>query len=491
MEKDSFVFKIPGVALLLVAILFSSYGHAAGVKTSFKRYSVFTYENDTILCEPYQVKKNDWLYKIFRQKGEISETDFPRFLNIFKKINPHISDIEAIAPGINILIPLRKIDTQDYEQKTPGIVEVPVIEFSSVPEKFELQPFIKRHTIQSGDTVSKLIDKKFLDKGGAISQEAQKIFSLLNPNITNINLIYQGTQLVIPDPSILAQPWFKSFLKQGSNGNAIPQAPTEKTSTPHLPVISTLQMTQLKRYSELIQGTLINQGRMHFPGRGAQPNLVLDLTQTPLIKNEDGEKTIIIPRDNGSSLGKDLVENIRAYWKQIKIQELDNAISMAEELERDKTSIDDRPVDTAKFISTLLSVTQASYTPDQIISFTIGTIEINASLGRISRLGQPDLLINTGNVYGLALEAIEKKGNQILTIPPGLTMSELILSLFPRLGYSIWKNPSFTTSGQVETIKGIYAKKDTEELLFTRQKPTAEASSFLKSENIQFLILNQ
>ena len=485
------MFKIPSAALLLAIILFSSYGHAAGVKTSFKRYSVFTYENDTILCEPYQVKKDDWLYKIFRQKGEISEADFPMFLNIFKKINPRISNIDAIAPGINILIPLRKIDTKDYEQKTPGIVEVPVIEFSSVPEKFEIQPFIRKHTIQTGDTVSKLLDKKFLEKGGGISQAAQKTFSRLNPNVANIDLIYQGTQLVIPDPSILAQPWFKSFLKQGSNPNAIPQAPVKKTSTPRLPVISPLQMTQLKRYSELIQGTLLNQGKMHFPGRGALPNLVLDLTQTPLIESKNGEKTIIIPQDNGSSLGKDLVENIRAYWEQIKIQDLDNTISMAEKLGRDKTSLDDRPVDIDKFILTLLSITQTPYTPDQIFPFAIGTIEMSASFGRINRQGQPDLLINTGNVYGLALEAIKKKGNQILTISPGLTMSELILTLFTRLGYSIWENPSFTSTGRVETIKGIYAKKDTEELLFTRHKPTTAAISFLETENIQFLILTQ
>lgn len=484
------MFKIPGAALIFAVLLFSSYVHAAGVKTSYKQYSVFTFENDTILCEPYQVKKDDWLYKIFRQKGEISEADFPRFLNIFKKINPRINNIDNIAPGINILIPLRKIDTQDYEQKTPGIVEVPVIEFSSVPEKFELQPFIKRHTIQPGDTVSRLLDKEFFLKGGAISQEGQKTFFHLNPDITNIDLIYQGTQLVIPDPSILAQPWFKSFLRQGSTG-IIPQEPVEKISTSRLPVISQQQMTQLKRYSELIQGTLINHGKMHFPG-APQPNLVLDLTQTPLIEGKDGEKTIIIPRDDpGSSLGNDLVENIKAYWNQIKVQELENVITRAEELERDKTSLDDRPVDTAKFISTLLSVTQASYTPDEIISFSIGTIEINASFGRINREGQPDLLINTGSVYGLALEAIEKKGNQILTIPPELTMSELILSLFTRLGYSIWRDPSFTTSGRIETIKGIYAKKDTEELLFTRQKPTTAAISFLETENIQFLILNQ
>ena len=86
---------------------------------------------------------------------------------------------------------------------------------------------------------------------------------------------------------------------------------------------------------------------------------------------------------------------------------------------------------------------------------------------------------------------LKKKGNQILSISPELTMSELILTLFTRLGYSTWKNPSFTTAGHVEIIKGIYVTKDTEKLLFTRQKPTTTAITFLESENIQFLILTQ
>ena len=48
-------------------------------------YNTFLYKNYTIrydrgwdiLCDPYIVKKNDWIYKLFRQKGEISQKDFP------------------------------------------------------------------------------------------------------------------------------------------------------------------------------------------------------------------------------------------------------------------------------------------------------------------------------------------------------------------------------------------------------------------------------
>ena len=492
MKKDFLLFKTAAPALMLVVLFLVAYVHASGIKTSYKQYSVFTYENEDILCEPYQVKKDDWLYKIFRKKGEISEADFPRFLNIFKKINPRINNIDSIAPGINILIPLKKIDKQTYEQKKPGIVEVPVVEFSSIPDRFDIRPFIREKTIQAGDTVSTLLSSQFLEKDGSLSQEGQKAFSHLNPNIKNIDMIYQGAQLVIPDPSILSQPWFESFLKQGSASlRSMDQTPVETSSHSLLPVISPQQMAQLKRYAALIQGTLINQGQMYFPGKEAQANLVLDLVQTPLIESKDGQKTLIVPSDdNGSSLGNELVKNIKAYWKQIKIQEIDMAISIAQELGKNKNSMADRVIGPSKFISKLLSITQYPYTPENI-SFSVESIEMSASFGHITRQGEPDLLINAGSVYGLALETLEEKGNHILTISPGLTMSELILTLFTRLGYSTWKNPSFTTSGRVESIKGIYVAKDKEKLFFTRQKPNSTAISFLETENIQFLILNQ
>ena len=481
---------------MIIILLLSASGHAAGVKTSYKQYSIFTYEDEKILCEPYQVKKDEWLYKILRQKGEISEADFPRFLKIFKKINPRINNIDTIAPGITILIPLKRIDPQtdppEQSSGQTGVVEVPVVEFSSTPPTFDIAPFVRKHMIESGDTVSTLMSKEFLKKNGTISGEGKIAFGHLNPGIKNINLIYQGTQVVIPDPSILAQPWFNSFLKQGRPGTATSfQVSKEKELDPILQVISPQQMIQLKRYAALIQGTLINQGQMVFPGKTSQPDLVLDLTKTPLIESKEGEKTLIFsPNNPNASPGNDIVKNIKAHWKQIKIKEIDKAIAMAEELRKGNNSLADKPRDAGKLISTLLSVTSSPYTPETI-SFFIGTIEMNASFGRIARTDEPDLLVNMGSVYGLALEAIEKKGTPILTISPGLTMSEIILTLFTRLGYSTWKNPSFTTPERVQVIPGIYVTRDKEKLLFTRQRPNTIALLFLEQENIQFLILNQ
>ncbi len=124
---------------------FLSLTEAKGIKTSYKRYSIFKYKNEDVLCEPYTVKKNDWLYKIFRQKGEISEKDFPFFLIIFKEINPQVSNIDAIKPGSHIRIPLKKVKKEDYDQSTPGNVDVPVIEFSTLPKYPDLSPFLMEY----------------------------------------------------------------------------------------------------------------------------------------------------------------------------------------------------------------------------------------------------------------------------------------------------------------------------------------------------------
>lgn len=472
-------------------LLLPSLALAAGIKTYYKQYSIFTYENEEILCEPYQVQKNDWLYKILRQKGEISETDFPMFLKIFQKINPLIHNLDTIAPGIHILIPLKKIDKQSYEQEIPGIVKVPVVEFSSAPKEFPLKSFIHAHIIQPGETISTLLSKEFLKKGGSLSEEAQATLNRLNPDIQNIDMIYPGTQVVIPDPSILSQPWFESFLKQGSAKPSY-QASDKKGSDRVIPVIPPHQMVRLERYAALIQGTLINKGHMHFPEKGPQPGLVLDLSRTPVIEGPDGRRILIIPSDKlGNALGKDLVENLKSHWKQMESQEMDKVISLIPGFGPEENSLDEITQAPDQLISELLSATPYAYLPGESISFFIGPLEMKSAFGRIPRPEGPDLLINTSSVYGQALEALEKKGYEVLIVSPGLTMAELTLMLFNRLGYSTWKNPSFPTPEQVKPIQGIYGVKDKEKLFISRQSPGEPALEFLEKENIKLLVLTQ
>ncbi len=233
---------------------FTPSSHAKGVKNSYKQYSIYKFNDEDVLCEPYTVSKDDWLYKIFRKKGEISEQDFPQFIIIFKKINPEISNVDAIEPGFHILIPLKKVKKDEYEQSSPGKVDIPVVEFSAMMEDLDLKPFIQKHKIQKGETISDLIDKDFLKKSGAISKEGIQAFKFANPDIKNINIIYEGDDIYLPAPSIKSQSWFKSIVS-----GKIPIGETKRKKIAAAKrKIDAHELAQLKKYSALIGGTLLN-----------------------------------------------------------------------------------------------------------------------------------------------------------------------------------------------------------------------------------------
>lgn len=461
---------------------------AKGIKTSYKRYSIFQYKDDEILCEPYTVKKDDWLYKIFRKKGEISEKDFPHFLLIFKELNPQISNIDAIEPGNPILIPLKKVDKDDYDLSTPVNVDVPVIEFSSLPEDKILEPFIKKHKIKKGESISTLIDKDFLEKGGKLSEEGLKAFQLANPNIQNINIIYEGRDIYLPDPSIKSQPWFQSFFPGKSKGRDSQNDLARDAIQPEPPPLDQVKLLQLRRYASMIGGTLLSQGKMYFPGNdgGSQ---VLDLSSAPIIETKDGKKILVMSGINQNDL---LLERVRQYWKDIRIQmmsetieELKETISLKKKTAKEKKK--NKALFLKKQIEYLLSQTDYDYIPNAKIPFTLNNIQLEASFGRIIQTEQADVLINFGNVYGNALDVLQKKEFKIISITSQLSTMETVKTLFSAIGYSTWENPSFFTGAKVEAIIGIYVVKGQSKIFVPETELSPTAIRYLENEEIRIL----
>lgn len=459
---------------------FVLFSQAKGVKTSYKQYSIFKFNDEDILCEAYIVSKDDWLYKIFRKKGEISEQDFPQFIIIFKKINPKINNVDAIEPGIHILIPLKKIKKKEYEQSSPGKVDIPVIEFSAMVEDLDLKPFIQKHKIQKGETISDLIDKDFLETGGAISKEGIQAFKLTNPGIKNINIIYEGADIYLPDPSIKSQSWFKSTLS-----GKIPISETKKKKIAAVKrKIDAHELAQLKKYSALIGGTLLNQGKMYFPGRDGSSQ-VLDLSYSPVIENDDGSKILII---SGNNVNAELLEYVQTYWKGIKTQlvseTLDKIKSMGKNKNLKKYST---TREYKKDIEQLLSQTDYDYIPDAKIPFTINNINLEAKFGRVIRQDAADLLINFGDVYGVALKALEKREFIILSLTPKMSTLDIAQHLFSSLGYTTWRNPSFSDQGRLQTINGLYAVKNRDKTFVSIEPLSINSQKYLEKENIKIL----
>jgi hypothetical protein len=79
------------------------------------------------------------------------------------------------------------------------------------------------------------------------------------------------------------------------------------------------------------------------------------------------------------------------------------------------------------------------------ISFSMNNIELEASFGRIARPKGKDILINFGNVYGVALNIIENRGFQIIAITKEEKPESIIKRILESLGFFTWTNPSFFT----------------------------------------------
>ena len=483
--KKILAFKISVITVTaLYAYIVSPFipcAQAKGVKTSYKQYSIFKYNDEDVLCEPYVVSKNDWLYKIFRKKGEISEQDFPQFIIIFKKINPEINNVDAIEPGFHILIPLKKIQKEEYEQSSPGKVDIPVIEFSAMLEDMDLKPFLQKHKVQKGETISDLIDKDFLKKGGTLSKEGIQAFKLANPDIKNINIIYEGADIYLPDSSIKSQSWFKSVL---SGKIPITQTKREKIAAVKRR-IDDHELAQLKKYSALIGGTLLNQGKMYFPGRNGASQ-VLDLSSSPVIESDDGSKILIISGDN---VNAELLEYVQTYWKGIKTQLISETLDKIKSMGKDK-NLKQYSItrEYKKNIEQLLSQTDYDYIPDVKIPFTINNINLEARFGRVIRQDAVDLLINFGNVYGAALNALEKREFTILSLAPKMATLEIAQQLFSSLGYTTWENPSFSDQGRVQTINGLLAVKNHDKIFISIEPLGMDSKKYLEKENIKILI---
>ena len=125
----------------------------------YKSYVVRCDKGRDILCDPYVVQKGDWVIKLFKQKGEISHKDFPEFLAIFKRINPHIRNIDMIRPGQHILIPLKKLKKDSLPGQSSGVVTIPFVTISNLPDF--IKPLSTEHIVQKGDFISRLISRGY------------------------------------------------------------------------------------------------------------------------------------------------------------------------------------------------------------------------------------------------------------------------------------------------------------------------------------------
>ncbi len=288
----------------------------------YKSYVIRYDRGWDILCEPYEVKPNDWVLKIFRQKGEIANQDFREFLEIFKRLNPHVKNIDRIRPGQVIDIPLKKIDPGTLPGQASGIVTIPFVTLSK--SSALIHKHSEHYRVRRGDTVSKLIARRFGRFGTKSYKEGVKLFKAANPSIKNLNLIYAGQKIYLPDPSIRKQHWYASLYDEKGDirSKLDPQTLAESAAAP-LRELQQIQQEEkansetepLRQVAAAVEGKLYNRGTYYFPRQG-QPDFELDLERYPVLDLNDGQKIIFTHENRIMEVETALLET---YWPDVKI----------------------------------------------------------------------------------------------------------------------------------------------------------------------------
>ncbi|MCG2754486.1 MAG: hypothetical protein L6247_02775, partial [Desulfobacteraceae bacterium] len=310
------------ITVLLICITAT---YSAGSALLSKSYVVRYDKGSDILCDPYVVQKGDWVFKIFRQKGEISHKDFPEFLAIFKRINPHIRNIDRIRPGQHILIPLKKLKKGSLPGQSSGIVTIPFVTISNLPDI--IKPLSTEYIVQKGDYISRLITRGYDTKYGTKPyNEAIKLFRLINSDVVDLDRIYQGQKLYIPGSSLRNQPWYKSLFD--SSGAPEPFISTDQHDNAQPPFAA---------IASILNAKLLNKGIYSFPGHG-KADYKLDLSGFPLIELKDKTK-ILLTQYTDKDTNKDKKINdselnaIKSYWSNVKIVLIANKASTEQVLD--------------------------------------------------------------------------------------------------------------------------------------------------------------
>jgi len=314
-------------ALVIILLAFLIAPLKANSAFLYKSYTIRYDRGWDILCDPYVVQKNDWVLKLFKQKGEIAHQDFPQFLRIFKRINPHIRDIDRIRPGQHIMIPLRKLRQGTLPGQSSGIVTIPFVTISNVPQT--LKKHSAQYEVKQGDCVSILISRRFGSYGSGSYRDGVKLFKLMNPHIADLDRIYAGQMVHIPDQTIRNQPWYSSLFdhpaKDGNGGGpnmalysgamaSSSLLPADGESNPKSP---------LAAVASILNAKLFNQGRYYLPRQG-QDDFEFDLSKMPLIELKDGTR-VLFPENHQARESE--INMVKSFGDEVQVVRLPSGAS--------------------------------------------------------------------------------------------------------------------------------------------------------------------
>ncbi len=276
------------------------------VQTAEVSKEIIDLDDKKVLTETYVAKDGDHIWQILRSREVFNKNKLGDILYALKKLNKSLDNMDMIHPGQKIVIPLiitpvpgRKPSENREDMETISIADL------KNPDLYTVMP---------GDSIIRILDKKFSMPESEFYNEYLDQLKKLNPSLTDINTIYPGQKVRLPiySPKIVRGKIKEESPKKEINEEAVKLQNREKGE--HLGRIFTLMGEEW-----------LNQGKHYIPlNTGGQ--IDLNTETYPIISLRNGDKIIV---DIYSTLPGKMADLITSNWDSYRIIHIDKEDDLA------------------------------------------------------------------------------------------------------------------------------------------------------------------
>jgi hypothetical protein len=276
----------------------------------------------------YTVKKGDMISTIIRWIPNITEEDIQNNYKIIKDLNPDISDINKLYVGQLLVLPGKPLD-EAQQNKMEANTEDSV----TAPAPSSTNPAGgNAYSIKKGDTLIKIIHRELKIKTN--TQQMLKAIQSINPNIVNVNRIYAGQTIKLPDQTV--------FVKAVEEDKIAVQELVKQTETKTLPkeivelkenivMQPEARLALIKHIITQMNGSIMTRGNYYLP-IPKTGQVTIDCSKIPVIEFDD-QTIIFLDLDNraGDNLQKMINDNWVNYHL-IKVGRKDDVITVLKKI---------------------------------------------------------------------------------------------------------------------------------------------------------------
>jgi LysM repeat protein len=263
-----------------------------------------------VYTESYTVNKGDHVWNILRNKGLLEKRNLMEILEVLKRLNSSITDLDLIYPDQTIIIPLEISPAEGgvfaQEAETVSLVSLEGIEG------------LELYTVKKGDSLIRVVKSLYGVPDKLLYNEYLDQLKRLNPYVENLNRIYPGQKVRLPiySPQTVRMPIMPSPAR----------AKSREGTEEDLRSVA----IQLGEIFTLIGEEWLQTGEHFIPLRsGGQINLNAD--SYPIINLRNGKRVIV---DLYNDLPEDMSDLITSSWGNYGIVHLERGVDLKEAMNR-------------------------------------------------------------------------------------------------------------------------------------------------------------